>query len=496
MPRGERNALSSSLYSPEFLPHRHLMSDSFETGEPHDLASAHAVRPVLDEYTFVGPRLPDVSPPPPPPLPSAGPVLGAERIDSMDVLRGVAVLGILVMNIQSFSMPDLAYNNPTIYGDLEGLNYSVWYWSHILAEFKFITIFSMLFGAGMLVMRDRRIAAGRFAAALHYRRMFFLLVIGCLHGYLLWFGDILYAYAVLGMMLYVLFWAPPWWNIGLGLLAVFFGYLCMMAIGTYDPWVNSLRFTLPESLEPPSLTIYEEIRTYRGSYAEQMEHRPSEMLRIHSSFFPYIASRVGGTILLGMGLYRLQFFNAKLPWWIYLSICGLGGAIGIQMAMEGVAYSEARGWAWPEAYTQGKAYNYWGSIPMSLAWVSLVMMVCKTGFLRVVTRPVAAVGRMAFSNYLMQTVICTTIFYGHGFGLFGKVERLQQIEIVFAIWAFQLILSPAWLYFFRFGPAEWLWRTLSYMKIQPLLAKRERKPAIADSELPELTTTHRTPDEL
>lgn len=419
-----------------------------------------------------GPQLP---PPLPEPPPAPGPVLGAERIDSMDVLRGVAVMGILVMNIQSFSMPDPAYNNPTTYGDLTGANYSVWYWSHVLAEFKFITIFSMLFGAGILVMRDRRIAGGRRAATLHYRRMFILLLIGLAHGYLVWHGDILYAYAVCGMVLYLFFWAPSWLLIGLGLAGVLAARALTDLVGVFEETLltEEMRYTLLEQWNPEPMTIRDEIEIYQGSYAMQMEHRPFEMLRIHRGFFPYIACRVGGTILMGMGLYRMKFFDAKLPTWIYVSVLLLGGAVGLYVVTEGVRFNEAHFWAYPEAYFEGRRYNYWGSIPVALAWIALVMIVCKAQFLHLFTRPFAAVGRMAFTNYLMHTAICTTLFYGHGFGLFGELERVQQLEVVIAIWVFQLIASPIWLSMFRFGPMEWLWRSLSYMKWQPMMVERE-----------------------
>lgn len=383
-------------------------------------------------------------------------------------------MGILVMNIQSFSMPDLAYRNPTTYGDLNGANYAVWYWSHVLVEFKFITIFSMLFGAGILVMRDRRIASGRRTVALHYRRMFFLLMFGLAHGYLVWYGDILYAYAICGMVLYLFFWAPSWVLIGVGFAGVFAARALTDIVGVFEATVltEEMRFRLLEQWNPEPMTIRTEIEIYQGSYWTQMEHRPFEMLRIHRSFFPYIACRVGGTILIGMGLYRLQFFSAKLPLWIYVSIAGLVGSVGLGVVMEGVRFNEAHFWRYPEAYYQGRLYNYWGSIPVAIAWIALVMVVCKASFLHAFTRPFAAVGRMAFTNYLMHTAICTTIFYGHGFGLFGEIERVQQFEIVVAIWIFQLIASPIWLSMFRFGPAEWLWRTLSYMKVQPMLVRR------------------------
>jgi uncharacterized protein len=112
-------------------------------------------------------------------------------------------------------------------------------------------------------------------------------------------------------------------------------------------------------------------------------------------------------------------------------------------------------------------FNYWASILVSLGWVGAIMLASQAEALLPLTRRLAAVGRMAFSNYIMHTAICTTIFYGYGFGLFGKVDRVGQFAIVLIIWAFQLIVSPIWLRHFHFGPLEWLWRSLTYWQWEP-----------------------------
>ena len=150
-----------------------------------------------------------------------GPVAETTRIDAIDVLRGVALLGILLMNVQSFAMPQAAYFNPTAYGDLEGADLYVWVAGRMLADQKFMTIFSMLFGAGIVLMAGRAEARGD-ARRVHYRRMGWLLVIGLLHAHLLWPGDVLFLYAVCGMLVYPLRWQPPGrlLALGAGLLAV------------------------------------------------------------------------------------------------------------------------------------------------------------------------------------------------------------------------------------------------------------------------------------
>jgi uncharacterized protein len=137
--------------------------------------------------------------------------------------------------------------------------------------------------------------------------------------------------------------------------------------------------------------------------------------------------------------------------------------------MYGVYSNFAAGWELSRFFL-GSIYNYWGSLFVSMAWVSMIMLACKSDALQRAKRALGAVGRMALTNYLMQTIICTTIFYGHGFGYFGQVSRVGQIIIVLAVWAFLIPFSVLWLNRFRFGPFEWLWRTLSYVRIQPLRA--------------------------
>jgi len=137
-------------------------------------------------------------------LHSAVPVTGSERFDSIDTLRGIAVLGILVMNIYGFAMPMAAYSNPLAYGGTEWFNIGTWYFTHLIFDQKFMTIFSVLFGAGLIMMSTRAESRGSKYAGVWYRRNFWLLLIGALHGYLIWFGDILFSYALMGMLIFPL----------------------------------------------------------------------------------------------------------------------------------------------------------------------------------------------------------------------------------------------------------------------------------------------------
>ena len=155
--------------------------------------------------------------------------------------------------------------------------------------------------------------------------------------------------------------------------------------------------------------------------------------------------------------------------WIRISgDSSTGSWIGLPTILWGVRRNIAAEWDVTYSFFLGSQFNYWGSVLVALGWVGLLGLICRSPQSAGWTRPLAAMGQTALSNYLLQTVLCTTLFYGHGFGLFGRVERTTQIGIVVAIWILQLAISPIWLRRFRFGPAEWVWRTLTYVKLQPM----------------------------
>jgi len=185
-------------------------------------------------------------------------------------------------------------------------------------------------------------------------------------------------------------------------------------------------------------------------------------------FFMYYLWRTVGMMLIGMALFKWGVLSAERSKRFYAVTVVVGFVVGLPLVWTGIGARFADGWSVPWSFFNGSQYNYWGSAFVALAYISIVMLIVKSGVLARCVRTFAAAGRMAFTNYLMQTVICTTIFYGHGFGLFGSVPRSGQILIVFAVWIFQLWFSTFWLERFRFGPAEWLWRTLTYLRPQPM----------------------------
>ncbi len=401
----------------------------------------------------------------------AGPVELTERIYSLDVLRGFAVLGILVMNIQDFSMISAAYFNPTAYGDLTGANWLVWLFSHLFADQKFMTLFSLLFGAGIILFTDRAESKGVRPAGIHYRRTLWLLVFGIIHGYCLWRGDILYAYGMSALLVYLFRRKSPSTLFILGLIGVSFCSLIYIFSGLSMPyWPPEQTAEMRDHMW--MLTdegIAKEIAAYSGSYADQMTHRLPSTLEMQTQvFFFYFLWRAGGLMLIGMALYKWGILSAKASTKTYLALILTGLGIGVPAILFGVKKLIANGWTFEYSFFLGLQFNYWGSLFIAAAYIGIIMLVVKLVRNINLLEPMAATGRMAFTNYLMQSVICTFIFYGHGLGLYGSIERTGQILIVICIWIFQVFVSWLWLKYFRFGPFEWLWRSLTYWKLQPM----------------------------
>ena len=414
----------------------------------------------------------------------AAPVGQPDRVVALDVLRGFALLGILVMNIQFFAMPGAAYMNPLAYGDLTGANWLVWFIGHVFFDSKFMTIFSLLFGAGIVLFSTRGEAKGR-GATLHYRRMFWLLVIGLVHAYAIWAGDILVLYAICGMLVYLLRRLDAVPLIGIGVLALVAG----SGIWLLMAW--SVQFWPPEAVAkivsedwlPPAENLAREIAIYRGSWWTQMQERVPTSLAFQTMLLVMWGLwRAGGLMLIGMGLYKLGIVTGERSPSFYARMSAIGLAGGLPLILIGVSRNFAANWAFSYSFFAGSQFNYWGSLLLSGGFIGLVMLAVRTGALPPLTTRLAAVGRMAFTNYLMHSIICTTIFYGHGLGLFGRVSRLGQAAVVAGIWIFQLIVSPIWLRHFHFGPFEWLWRSLTYGERQPF-----RKSVIADTAVPART---------
>ena len=406
-----------------------------------------------------------------------GPVSQDARIDAIDVLRGFALLGILVINIQFFAMPDVASANPTAYGDLHGANFYVWLGSRMLALQRFMTIFSMLFGAGIVLMAMRAEARGD-SRRFHYRRMAWLTLIGLLHAHLLWAGDILFSYGVCGMLVYPLRKQSPARLLVLGASLIAVPSVVLGVLGASMPYwpPEMLAAITAEAWQPSQTAIDEFLTAYRGGWLAQAPFRSLTAIGFQTlGLFLLVGWRVCGLMLVGMALFKLDVFSAGRSRRYYAMLVAVGLFVGLPVEAYGVMLDFEYGWATEWSMVHGLQFNYWPSIAVSLGYVGLVMLACQSAALRRITRPFAAVGQTALTNYLVQTVICTTIFYGHGFGYYGSVDRLGQLGVVIGVWVVQLIASPLWLQRYRFGPAEWVWRSLTYGTRPPL--RRTLEPA-------------------
>jgi uncharacterized protein len=440
----------------------------------------------------------DKSGQPQPPASRAEPVSAAERLASVDVLRGFALLGILAMNIVGFAWPGQAYDNPMRGGGFEGTDKAIWFFNHLVFEGKMMTIFSMLFGAGLVLMGERANARGTSLRGVYYRRIFWLMVIGAIHGYLIWPGDILFLYAECGLLLYLFRKMSPRTLIILGVSFMLIIIPLVLGIGAAIDAAKSISERVDTQVaagETPS-GFDKKVRDiwrgdlekeFRPNEAQRLEKWNEEMEASRQGYFALVKNRAfdllmehtigfilggfffaGARMLLGMGLMKTGVFSAERSRKFYIWMMALGYGIGLPLmvfdALELIRHEFK-----PEYFMRGGIlYNAFGSLVVAMGHVGLIMWIVQSGALTWLTRRLAAVGQMALSNYLTHSIVCTTIFYGYGLGLFGQINRTGLAAIVLAIWIFQLWISPLWLARFRFGPAEWIWRSLTYWKRQPM----------------------------
>ncbi len=397
----------------------------------------------------------------------SAPVRGQDRIASLDVLRGFALLGILVMNIQSFAMVEAAYFDPSQYGDLTGINWWVWAISHGVADMKFMALFSMLFGAGIVLVTQSRAAKGLPTFGHHHSRNFWLLIFGLIHAYLIWYGDILVTYAIAGFAFYWLRNLRVFWLLLVGTVVLSVPLLLNLSLSYAPPDVIA---DVATDFSYTEEQIMAELASYRGSWLDALAQRVPSALDMHLAAIPgFLIWRAGGLMLVGMALFKMGVLSGERSVRFYTCLTVAGFAVGVPLVAQSAIQLTAHGY--DTLFGQlgmGIAYNYIGSIALALAYIGGVMVLVRAKWLLGLQARLAAVGRTAFTNYILQSLICTFLFYGFGLGLFGFVDRWAQVLIVFAIWAVQLTLAPLWLARYRFGPLEWLWRSLTYMRLQPM----------------------------
>ena len=379
----------------------------------------------------------------------SGPVLETGRITSLDLIRGVAVLGILLMNAVSFRFGHGPYFNLSAGGSESWLDWTVGIFGEVFVDQKFMGVFSLLFGAGMVLFIDRASRRGRRAALLNLWRNGLLLLIGVLH-FLVWDGDVLMAYALSSVFLIALRKLPNWALISLGVsvfnLSVATAFLTQRLADTTDASLSGI--WIP------------------GEVSDQ------EVLGLVLVLGFFL--RALGLILVGAGLYRTGFMDGALSPRTYRLAAVVGLAVGLPLAATGVIITALNDYSREIAFI-GQIPNIIGTIPSSLGYMSLVIL-WNTRPDNWLKKRLRAVGRMALTNYLTQTalgvLVLTTLLGNADF-----VSRSVVLVFVFAVWALQLWWSQAWLSRFLFGPAEWLWRVATYRTRQPLLRPGSSQPA-------------------
>ena len=383
------------------------------------------------------------------------------RIHSLDLLRGFAVLGILIMNITNFSHVNVAYMNPTIGAGLEGYNQYFHAFNYIFADTRFMSIFSILFGAGVVLFTTNAELKGKNAGVLQLKRMFWLLLFGFVHAYLIWEGDILVTYAICGCLIFLLrkksIQALLIMSIILFIVPLTFNLMTYYGL-TMDELESTFAF-----FHPSSEQIATEIKIMQGSFLEQMPIRLENAIEFQTFVFLIETFwRTTSLMLLGMILYRKGVLSADKSISYYNKMILIGFGIGLIVSLMGLNQSYNSEWSGAYVMTIGANYKIVSGLFMTIGYIGFVMLCFKKGVFKKLQNRLQATGRMAFTNYIGMSIICTLIFNGHGLGLYGTLDRLQQFLIVGAIWVLILIVSPLVLKKYKFGPLERLWRKLTY----------------------------------
>jgi uncharacterized protein len=403
------------------------------------------------------------------------PVAPGARHQSLDVLRGVAVMGILMVNIPAFFMYWGAYQFPPAHMDAAGANADAWLITITFFEMKFITIFSALFGAGILLMvKD----GGPDDLALHRRRMFWLLAFGVIHGAVFWFGDILTLYAIFGLIAVMLRRLSATWLAVWGLAAIALTGLILVGQFYAVGLVPDASAPQEWGMNPDAGTLERFTTAYQSGFLDSRLYNGIGYLIGVLSGLLMFGGRVLGVMLLGMALYKSGFFT--LGWSaLRYAIAAIPGLLALPLIWMAGAGWIAAGYPMETLWAHA-GVNYALSLLAALSWASLVMLVCKAPWLAVLRYPFACAGRMAFTNYLTQTLSMVFLSVGGiGLGWWGTLERSELTMIVVTVWIVQLVVSTLWMQVFRYGPFEWLWRTLSYKSAPPILKRDRPAPATA-----------------
>ncbi len=411
----------------------------------------------------------------------AGPTENPVRHITLDALRGFAVMGILAMNITAFAMPDTAYISPVVYGGSTGADLWSWALGYILFDGKMRGLFSLLFGASMMLIIDRAEAKGESARKVHFSRMGWLAIFGLAHFFFIWFGDILFLYAAIGCLAFRFRkWEPKRlikWALGI-MIAGFLIYSAGMGGMFYGRYMATSPNASPTSVQDykelqetrdfSPAYVQEMLDLHRGSWAGIVAYKVKEkwygpLIFVGQSFHETLPMMMLGMALFKNGFLTGGWATARYRRW---AIRGIGsGALATAL----IAWI-----LWRSGFNIVEVLNAfiaWMILPrlvMTLGYAAaLVLLVQRLAGSQILDR-IAATGRAAFTNYLGTSIVMTTIFYGYGFGLFGHVSRSETWVFVIGAWVVMLIWSKPWLDSFYYGPFEWLWRSLARGKMQAM----------------------------
>lgn len=404
------------------------------------------------------------------------------RYLELDALRGFAVMGILLMNIIGFSMPEMAYVSPAVYGGTDLPDIIVWALSYVFVDGKMRGLFTILFGASMMLIVERAEGNGDNPAKIHFSRMTWLALFGLAHFFLLWFGDILFLYAAVGCIAYSLkhLSAEDLFRRALLIFTIgFVGYSFMFGGLLYLQYQASLPGAGADAIEslrqatadfdPGATVIAAEIALHQSGFL------PIFMAKIENDLFQplvLLAYNLAETLplmMVGMALYKNGFLTGAWSADDYrrwgLRLTGIGALILTPIAI-GLIHQDFNMLLMINAHY---AWNWPSQMLMTLGYAALLVGLIQKCARSAWMQRVAAVGRAAFSNYLATSLLMTFLFYGWGLGLYGTIGRAELYLIVLGVWALMLFWSKPWLDRFRYGPLEWLWRSLARGRMEAML---------------------------
>lgn len=439
----------------------------------------------------------------------AAPVSQSERIIILDSLRGIAILGILLMNIPGFALPEPVYGDPSVLNEWGTVNFKTWYFIEWFMEGSQRALFSMLFGAGIIlfVTRQEKKVDGLWPADYFLRRQLWLMVFGLFNAFiLLWFWDILFHYACLGMIMFTFRrLSPKALIIGAAISLVLmtarenldaFRDRKMIAKGEVIAMMDTTatKLTDQQKADLGAMTEFKEktsaegkkkkmeksLAAVRGGYGGFYEYQSERSFRGEINYLYYGGWDILVFMFLGMAFFKngvlMGKASAKVYWGMFIIGLGLGLVLSYFRLM-------------PLIDHQFNYFDYTKDTPFEFYEISrtfraigifgLIMLLYKSGWFKWLFTLMRPVGQMAFTNYLMQSLLVGLFFYGVALGYFGKLERHEIYYVVGATWLLEIVWSHIWLRYFRFGPLEWAWRSLTYWKKQPM-KKTNTKEVMAE----------------